>query len=32
MRGKNMSAEHDEAIRSILSIWTGALRKASQAS
>jgi len=31
MRGKNMPAEHDEAIRSILPIWTGALRDESGA-
>jgi hypothetical protein len=31
MRGKNMPAEHDEAIRSILLIWTGALRDESGA-
>src|SRR6202042_896478 len=31
MRGKNLSAEHDEAIRSILPIWTGALRDESGA-
>jgi hypothetical protein len=31
MRGKNMPAEHDEAIRSILPIWTGVLRDESGA-
>jgi hypothetical protein len=31
MRGKNMPAERDEAIRSILPIWTGALRDESGA-
>jgi hypothetical protein len=31
MRGKNMPAEHDEAIRSILPIWTRALRDESGA-
>jgi hypothetical protein len=31
MRGKNMQAEHNQVIRSILPVWTGALRDESGA-
>jgi hypothetical protein len=31
MRGKTMQAEHDQADRSILPVWTGALRDESGA-